>query len=212
MTESINKQLVLRMATAEDVDRLIPLFDIANHGDVSRILSEEAGEGGDWKALCRTHMTAPHSEIHHSKAVVAVVDGEVAGALFFFRFTPVSAPSDMTGIKPYMRPFIELRSLAPSGIFLRDMAVFPEFRGLRLATRMLDVAIDSGFSSGLKHAVAIVHETNTLLLDHYYKRGMTVMAKRQVLAHSHHSPESHWLLLQLDAPDPAATAAPAHIT
>jgi ribosomal protein S18 acetylase RimI-like enzyme len=196
----MSDQLILRMAVEEDADALAHLFDIANHGDVKRIWSEEAGEGGNWLDISRRWMTDPQSEIHYSKAVVAVVNGEVAGFLFFFRFEPTPVPADMSHLKPYMRPFLELRSLAPPGIFLRDMAVFPQYRGFRLATRMLDMAIEAGFSAGLKHATAIVHETNTLLLEHYFKRGMRVTAKREVLSHVHHAPDSHWLLLQLDAP------------
>jgi GNAT superfamily N-acetyltransferase len=196
------------MGQEGDVDALCDLFDMANHGDIAAIWGREAGPGQTWKHVCARHILDPHSEIHIGKAVVAEIDGEVAGALFFFHMRPVPH-GDFSALPLHARPFAILRAEAPEGVMLRDMAVFQQFRGLRLATRLLDAAIRTGFSAGLKHAVAIVHETNTLLLAHYHKRGFAEIGSHTVLEHSHHSPESRWLLLKLDAPEAGTSAAAA---
>ncbi|MGL4729761.1 MAG: GNAT family N-acetyltransferase [Bosea sp. (in: a-proteobacteria)] len=201
-------QLLLRGGQEGDVDALADLFDMANHGDIAVIWGKEAGEGETWKHVCTRHMLDPRSEIHIGKAVVAEVDGAVAGMLFFFHLRP-SPMMDVSGLPDHARPFAVLRNQVPECVFLRDMAVFPQYRGHRLATRMLDAAIGAGFRSGLKHAVAIVHESNTLLLAHYYKRGLAEVGSHTVLEHNHHSPESRWLLLKLDAPQEAEPVPPA---
>jgi GNAT superfamily N-acetyltransferase len=200
--------LVIRMGQEGDVDALCDLFDMANHGDIAAIWGREAGPGETWKHVCTRHMLDRHSEIHFGKAVVAEIDGELAGALFFFHMRP-AAIADVSGLPLHARPFAILRSQMPEGLMLRDMAVFPQFRGLRIATRLLDAAIQVGFASRLKHAIAIVHETNTKLLAHYHKRGFAEIGSHTVLEHSHHSPESRWLLLKLDAPEAGTSAAAA---
>jgi GNAT superfamily N-acetyltransferase len=200
-------RLVIRMGEEGDLDALCDLFDMANHGDIAAIWGREARPGETWKHVCTRNMLDPLSEIHFAKAVTAEIDGELAGALFFFHMRPTPA-GDVSALPIHARAFAILRSQTPECVFLRDMAVFPRFRGLRLATRLLDAAINSGFSAGLKHAVAIVHETNVKLLAHYHKRGFAEIGSHTVLEHSHHSPESRWLLLKLNAPAaiPAAAA------
>jgi GNAT superfamily N-acetyltransferase len=198
--------LVIRMGQEGDVDALGDLFDMANHGDIAAIWGREAGPGETWKHVCTRHMLDPQSEIHFGKAVVAEINDELAGALFFFHMRPIP-PGDFSVLPAHARPFAILRAEAPEGVMLRDMAVFPQFRGLRLATRLLDAAITTGFSAGLKHAIAIVHETNVKLLAHYGKRGFAEIGSHTVLEHSHHSPESRWLLLKLDAQAAAPAAA-----
>jgi GNAT superfamily N-acetyltransferase len=197
------------MGQEGDVDALCDLFDMANHGDIAAIWGREAGPGETWKHVCTRHMLDPNSEVHVGKAVVAQINDQVVGALLFFHMRPTPV-ADVTGLPLHARPFAILRSQAPECVMLRDMAVFPEFRGLGLATRLLDAAIQAGFTAGIRHAVAIVHETNTKLLAHYAKRGFAEIGSHTVLAHNHHSPESRWLLLKLDAPEaetPAAAAA-----
>jgi GNAT superfamily N-acetyltransferase len=200
--------LRLRVGREGDADALAELFNMANHGDIAAIWGREAGPGETWKTICIRNMLNPTSEIHISKSVVAEVDGEVAGVLFFFHMRPAPR-TDFSALPDHARPFAVLRAQAPECVFLRDMAVFPRFRGHRIATRMLDAAINAGFRAGLRHAVAIVHESNTLLLAHYDKRGFAEIGSHAVLEHSHHSPESRWLLLKLDAPAPETPAQPA---
>jgi GNAT superfamily N-acetyltransferase len=196
------------MGQEGDVDALCDLFDMANHGDIAAIWGGEAGPGETWKHVCTRHMLDPSSEVHFGKAVVAEIDGEIAGALFFFHMRPAPI-ADMSGLPLHARPFALLRSQAPECVLLRDMAVFPQFRGFGIATRLLDAAIRAGFTVGIKHAVAIVHETNVRLLAHYRKRGFSEIGSHTVLAHNHHSPESRWLLLKLDAPEAGTSAAAA---
>ncbi len=194
-----------RMAEEGDIGALAELFDMANHGDIAVIWGREAGPGETWKDICARHMRNPGSEIHIDKTVVAIVDGAVAGMLMFFRASP-PREYDLTRLPVHARPFMILRAQAPECVYLRDMAVFPQFRGHGIAKNMLDLAIAVGFARGLKHACAIVHETNTKLLAHYYKRGMVEIAREQVLEHNLHAPESYWLLLKLDAPETPAAA------
>jgi GNAT superfamily N-acetyltransferase len=191
--------VLMRMGQEGDADALCDLFDMANHGDIAVIWGKDAKPGETWKHVCTRHMLDPASEIHVGKSLVAEVDGVIAGVLFFFHLRPAPL-ADLSHLPDHARPFAILRNMAPECVFLRDMAVFPAYRGLRLATRMLDKAIEAGFRAGLRHAVAIVHESNTLLLAHYRKRGLIEIGSHTVLAHNHHSPESRWLLLKLDAP------------
>jgi ribosomal protein S18 acetylase RimI-like enzyme len=191
--------LVIRRGSESDINALAELFDIANHGDIAAILGKRAGRGETWKDVCARQMLDPNSEIHPDKALVAEVDGAVAGALFFF--PQMRWPNaDLSALQDHELPFAILRCQAPDCVFLRDLAVFEQYRGHRIASTLLDTGIGVGFHAGLKHAVVIVHETNTLQLAHYAKRGFAEIASHEVVAHNSFSPESRWLLLQLDAP------------
>jgi GNAT superfamily N-acetyltransferase len=194
------------MGQERDLDALCDLFDMANHGDIAAIWGRDAGPGETWKHVCARHMRDPRSEVHWAKAVVAQINERIAGALFFFHLMPAPV-ADVNELPLHARPFAILRAHAPECVMLRDMAVFPEFRGLGIATRLLDAAIAAGFAEGLQHAVAIVHESNVKLLAHYRKRGFAEIGSHTVLAHVLHSPESRWLLLKLDAPEAVKTTA-----
>jgi len=200
-----NINVMVRAGQETDIDELCDLFNMANHGDIAEVFQREAKDTETWKDLCARHMLQPMSEIHFSRALVADVGGAVAGALFWLYQEP-QPNAEIEQAPLHMKPFLALRNNAPEGLFLRDMAVFPQYRGLGYAARLLDLAIEVAFSFGWRHASAIVHETNVKLLEHYRKRGMVETASHAVLKHSLHAPESRWLLLVLDAPTGSAQA------
>lgn len=198
---SVNRELIMRMATVDDLDPLVLLLDMANHGNVKRVLTEEAKDGESWIEVCKARMAPSHSEINPSKAIVAVVDGEVAGALFYFHHQPFVIEMDIASLPSYYRPFLELRSKASEGLFLRDIGVFPEYRGYQLASRILEAAIASGSQAGLNRLIAIVNDTNIPSLSLFHKFGLKVQASLPIGEHGYFKPESNWLLLIRDKPE-----------
>ena len=202
MEAVMDRQLILRMGTQEDIPALSLLFDMANFGDVKRIWTEEAKEGESWLDICRRRMMETAGEIYFGKAVVAQVDGNVAGALFFFNYTPPESFPDISGMPLYLRIFAEMRTQMKAGVLLRDIGVFPEYRGMRLATKMIDAAINTGVAAGLRYINVIVHDSNILQHEHYYKRGFNVVFKSLVINHVYFKPDSYWYLLILDTQRP----------
>lgn len=191
-------QVTIRRGERHDIPVLADLFDMANAGSIAAIWGKQALDGETWRDTCARHMAEPASELHFGKALVAEASGEIAGMLLFFRMEPAAAPVDISRLPPNLRVFAELRNLVPTCVFLRDMAVFPQFRGQGVARKLLDTGIMAGKLAGIDRAAAIVHESSTSLLAHYDRRGMKVVAQRPVVEHNFYAPESQWLLLVLE--------------
>lgn len=190
-----------RWATPDDLPTVALLYDMANEGLIADVWGKEAKEGETWVDVCCRYMMQEQSEISYKNTIVAEVDGKVVGALIFFPLADPMPKIDFAQIPAHMRSFFELKDMVPGSLFIRDIGVFPEYRGRRIATTMLNIAFNLGFQAGFKTGSVIVHETNVKQLAHYYKRGMKLVASRPALEHNFYPPESLWYLLKLDAPE-----------
>jgi ribosomal protein S18 acetylase RimI-like enzyme len=189
-----------RMGQPEDAKAIAVLFDMANAGLASQTWEQEAQAGETWMDVAERAILEPQSELGYATTLVAEMDGNVIGMLICTQ-QPSELPFfDLSAIAENQRPFIVLRQKMPGAFLLRDMAVFPEYRGQRIATQLLDLAIGAAYFMNFETVFAIVHETNTKLLAHYDKRGMKVIDSYEAGSHPAYAPDSKWLLLTCHKP------------
>lgn len=188
--------LSLRLASEADCPALVDLFDLSNNGLGQTGFAALAQPGEDWRAA-GIRMTARRDvEYSFANTIVAEWEGQLAG-MMVFNVQPDPMPPALTHLLPPTdRAFSVLRLMVPGSLYLRNMAVFPEFRGKRIGEALVSATIAAGIRIGLASVSAIVHDTNTLLLAHYAKRGMAEIARHPVLEHPSYAADSTWILLK----------------
>jgi ribosomal protein S18 acetylase RimI-like enzyme len=190
-----------RMGRAEDAKDIAILFDMANAGLVAEVWGKDAEGNETWLDVAQRHILQPGSEVSYATTLVAEMEGKVLGALICTQQAKELPPVDLDALPPEQRPFIALRGKMPGAFLLRDMAVYPEYRGHRIATQLLDMAIGAAYFMKFDTVFAIVHETNTKLLAHYDKRGLKIVDSHAAGNHPSYDPDSKWLLLTCQKPD-----------
>jgi ribosomal protein S18 acetylase RimI-like enzyme len=189
-----------RMAEESDFEQMAELFDIANANTMAALWNRDAPEGQTWVDMLKPMMFGEFGELNYKNIAVADVGGKAVGMLVVNVNSDPWPIEDFSLIKPYAVAFSKLRGMLPGYGYLRIMAVFPEFRGLRIATNLLDIAFNLAIKSGWKGVCATVHDGNALLLEHYRKRGLKELGRSEVVEHISYDPKSNWILLSVDAP------------
>ena len=188
------------MAEDGDFEQLAKLFDIANANTMAALWDRDAPEGQTWVDMLKPMMFGEFGELNYKNIAVADVDGVAVGMLIINVNADPWPEEDFSAMQPYAIPFSKLRAMLPGYGYLRIMAVFPEFRGLRIATNLLDIAFNLAIKSGWKGVCASVHDGNSLLLDHYRKRGLQELGRSEVNEHISYDPKSCWVLMSVDTP------------
>ena len=188
------------MAEEADFPQLAKLFDIANANTMAAIWNRDAPEGQTWVDMLKPMMFGEFGELNYKNIIVADIDGIAVGMLIINVNSDPWPDQDLSFMEPYAVPFSKLRAMVPGYGYLRIMAVFPEFRGARIATNLLDIAFNLSIKSGWKGICATVHDGNTLLLTHYHKRGLRELGRSPVVEHISYDPKSCWVLVAVDTP------------
>lgn len=191
--------LGLRLATEADCPDLVQLFDLSNNGLSRFSFAAMAPPGEDWAEFAAVMMARRDVEYSYANAIIAEWDGALAGMMIYAVHPETMPPMDAASIPATDRAFLVLKQQTGGALYLRNMAVFSEFRGRRLGEALVSATIGAGVRIGLTAVTAIVHETNTLLLTHYAKRGMLEIARHPVLEHPSYAADSTWILLKGDA-------------
>lgn len=193
--------VLFRLGQPEDAEAIALLFDMANAGLVAQAWGEEAEEGETWLDVAKRTIQDPHCELSYAHTIVAELEGRVVGMLICTQQPTEIPPFDPESVPSGQRPFLVLRSKVPGGYLLRDIAVFPEYRGLGIASKLFDLAISAAYHMGFDTILIITHESNEKLLEHYARRGMKVVASHAAGDHPAYAPDSKWLLLTCHKPD-----------
>jgi ribosomal protein S18 acetylase RimI-like enzyme len=114
---------------------------------------------------------------------VAERRGEVTGMLVAF---PVEEPDSDAGdpdeeVDPVLKPYSVLER--PGSFYICGMALFPEYRGHGLGTRMLELARQQAYQSGLDELSLIVFEQNAGAKRLYERYGFLQVDRRPVVPH-----------------------------
>jgi ribosomal protein S18 acetylase RimI-like enzyme len=196
-------QIRFRTGTEADAEDVAVLFDMSNGGYIAELWGEEAQEGETWLDVTKRKILMPGSDIGPTHTLIAEADlgegGKKVAGMLIWKLIP-DTPPDPDLENDATRAFAELKVKVPGSFYLSNMAVYPQWRDYRLATNMLNVAIATAYSMDFETVSAIVHETNTKLLAHYDKRGMTVTASALAGPRSAYDPDSRWLLLTCQKP------------
>jgi ribosomal protein S18 acetylase RimI-like enzyme len=131
--------------------------------------------------------------------ILEAKDGRVAGCLIGYPLPerPEPIPPDLPAM---FLPLQELENLASGTWYVNVLALYPEFRGQGLGTRLLAIADRIAADLGTKGLSIIVSDGNPGARRLYERRGYRETAKRPMVKEQWENPGSAWVLLVKGAP------------
>ena len=180
--------VTFRAATREDSRKIAELFRISSDGVVEYVWSTLAPEypGLEPLEIGAVRYAREEGNFSYTNCVVAEREGEVIGQLCTY---PVEAGAEMTDepADPILEPYERLE--IPGTLYISSLAVFDEFRGMGLGTKMLSIARDQARERSLDALSLLVFEQNTGAVRLYQREGFREVDRAPVVPHPliHHT-------------------------
>jgi ribosomal protein S18 acetylase RimI-like enzyme len=196
----VSVRVTIRPAKKSDASEIALLVNIAVHGGIARgwAHGEEAEGTYDPIEVGRLQMLREDTVFGWTSAIMAEVDGEVAGMILGYRKPDAfeAVPASVTG---FMRPIEELEAAANGAWFISMLGVHLNWRGRGVGSALLDVA-EAKRSETAAHGVAlIVEDANAGARRLYERRAFGVRASRPMVAFpGGDQPGKDWLLMVKD--------------
>lgn len=130
----------------------------------------------------------------YENTLVAEKDGAVVGMMIAFPMQPRAAEGEEKPVDPVLAPYAALEDYG--SFYVAALALFHEFRGLGIGTRLLGEARRRSRVLGLGRLSLICFEKNANALRLYRRLGFRELARRPVVPHPFlNYREGHALLL-----------------
>ena len=177
-----------RVATSEDSRKIAELFSISSDGVVDYVWSTLAPE---YPGLAPVEIGAlryarEEGNFSYKNCVVAEREGVVIGQLCAY---PVEAdPEEIyEPTDPVLAPYERLE--IPGTLYISSLAVFDEFRGRGLGTKMLSIAREQAQERSLDALSLLVFEQNAGAVKLYQREGFREVDRAPVVPHPliHHT-------------------------
>jgi ribosomal protein S18 acetylase RimI-like enzyme len=185
-----------RAATRADVASLAVLVDIAGEGLPAYMWSTLAAPGQSVLELGRERAGRDSGGgFSWKNAVVAEVNGEVAGGLVGYRLDDPYDLATLAEIPPVVQPLVKLEAKAPGSWYVNVLATFPEFRGLGIATTLLEIAESNANDAGARALSVIVAGWNEAAERLYRRAGYEAVATEPAIPFPRCPHEGDWVLM-----------------
>ena len=129
---------------------------------------------------------------HYSRAHVLEFDGRVAGGLIGGLTGEEPSLKDWA---PYLEPLATLENRVPGYWNVLAIAIYPEFRGQGLASKLLDHAVQLASQSGARGLSIVVEDSNTAAITLYKKKGFETAESLPWMAYGGRIGPNNWLML-----------------
>lgn len=171
-----------RTAVRGDCHRIAVLVRIASDGVTDYVWSTLALEypGLALIEIGAIRYSGEESVFSYKNCVVAEHDGEVIGLLLSFPVEVEQGASSGEPVDPVLEPY---SMEVPGSFYICSLAVLPEFRGLGLGGKMLDIAREQARERGLGTLSLLVFEQNQGACRLYEREGFEVVDRAQVVPH-----------------------------
>jgi len=184
-----------RPATRADARVIAELFRISSEGVADYVWSQiDDPEYADLDLLERgaKRYLREGVDFSYQNCDIAEIDGEPVGMLHAYVMGEDvgNVPDD---IDPILKPYAELEE--PKSLYVSGLALFDEYRGRGIGTRLLDFAYKRARAEGMKKISLICFEDNKDAYRLYEREGFESRKRRPVEYHEliHH--EGHAALM-----------------
>lgn len=208
-------QIVYRPATPQDAPYLAKISLLASGGTFELLLQGLKRNVTPLQVLTLLS-SVPNTEYSYNYFLVAEVDGQVAGGVNYIskedryelaeNINPLLKKHFQFGLWQLAKFYVRARHLKgmnvlkvpPKSLHINDIAVFPEFQGLKIGGVLLGKIIEIGKQQGFDYISLYVWADNTGAINFYHKHGFTIAKTAAVRPHQYlpHS-QSHLMLLPL---------------
>jgi ribosomal protein S18 acetylase RimI-like enzyme len=180
--------VTFRAAVREDSRRIAELFRISSDGVVDYVWMTLAPEypGLELVEIGTDRYAREEGNFSYTNCVVAEREGEVIGQLCTYPIAESTDEPDETG-DPILEPYGRLE--IPGTLYISSLALFDEFRGMGLGTKMLSIARDRARERNLAALSLLVFEQNTGAVKLYEREGFREVDRAPVVPHPliHHT-------------------------
>jgi ribosomal protein S18 acetylase RimI-like enzyme len=185
----------VRSARISDASALAVLVDIAGEGAPNYMWGLLAEPGQSTLEIGRERARRGEGGFSYRNAIIAEIDGEVAASLIGYR---LDDPYNLTGLDELpelVRPLIRLEAHAPGSWYINVLATFPEFRGQRIGTKLLEVAEAKGRDEGASAMSVIVGSWNEGAARLYAHAGYAQAASEPAILPPGFPHQGDWILM-----------------
>lgn len=185
----------LRPAETDDARALTELINLAGEGLPVYLWTNLAEPGQDAWEVGRARALREEGAFSYRNGVIAEANGNIAGCHIGYPLREHSGPVDLTSVPPMFVPLEELEALAANTWYVNVLAVYPEFRGKGVGSRLLEHAEDTARARQLPGMSLIVADTNINALRLYEKTGYRKIATRPVVKERWRTDAREWVLM-----------------
>jgi len=190
-----NDETKVRPASPEDAPALAELINFAGEGLPLYLWERMAEPGEDAWDVGRRRARREQGSFSYRNAVVAERDGRIAGALVAYRIADAPEPIDPKEVPAMFVPLLELENLALGTWYVNVLAVYPDFRGQGIGSRLLEVASRQAREGGCRGESIIVSDANEGACRLYERCGFRRVAARPMVKDDWENPGRNWVLL-----------------
>jgi ribosomal protein S18 acetylase RimI-like enzyme len=186
-----------RDARKDDARALAQLIEIAGEGIPGYLWAQQARDGRTALDVGAERAAREDASFSYRNAVVAHLDGKVAGMLLAYRLAEPSA-QDIAGlpdIPPLLRPLVELEYRVPGSYYVNALAVFEPWRGHGIGAALLAIAETRARAAGCGELSVQVFAENEGAYRLYRRNGYAVTERRPIVAHPCYPYSTEVLLL-----------------
>ncbi|MGI9309352.1 MAG: GNAT family N-acetyltransferase [Gammaproteobacteria bacterium] len=174
----IHDNLIFRPASIDDCRTIASLYSISSDGVADYIWSGLAEPGEEIMDVGARRYARENSAFSYTNCLLAEVDGSTAGFLVAFpmHVEPTEPESD-----PVLAPYSKLEE--DNSYYVCGMAMFPEYRGQGIGTRLLDHAERDAKARGYNKLSLIVFEQNVGAKRLYLRQGFREASRQAIHPH-----------------------------
>lgn len=197
----------IRPATRADSADIAILDDIASSGLASHVLETGVREGKYDRPLECGRDGIAHSDGPYSwaNALIAEIDGDVAGMSLSFELTGTDSNADISD--PVLEPIEKLKSQVFGTRFIDSVGVYTRFRGRGAGKALVEAEI----ARAEPHACSIItDDANARALGLYRGLGFIEQAHAPYVPFSQNRSAGRWVLLIRPAASQAGASISAH--
>ncbi len=179
MFDAHQKEVQLRAARREDSRAIAELFRISSGGVADYIwqLLKPEYPGLDLLDIGEQRYAREGVNFSCQNCTIAEHDGAVLGMLHAYEMNEPGEPES----DPVLRPYAELEALG--SLYISGVALYPEYRGLGIGTRLMNAALLTAKERGIEKLSLIAFEQNQGSWQLYLRLGYDVVDQRAVVPH-----------------------------
>ncbi|WP_297368087.1 GNAT family N-acetyltransferase [Acidocella sp.] len=199
MRQAVPHPPQIRPATRADAASLAIIGDMATRRLFSHLWGLAAGPGQSPFAVGRG-IIRDHAEhfSHFTNWQVAEQAGEIAGGMDCCRLPEGVTAEAIAQSPPVAQPLNALKAIAGGTWYIVALALFPEFRGQGLGSRLLAKAEADAQAQNIARLTLMVASFNPDAQRLYQRSGFHEWARRPFTPFPGSDPEGAWILMYKD--------------
>jgi len=199
-------RIIFRPAGRDESRTIARLFSMASDGVADYVWTKYAKPGEDTLDAGERRYSDESSPFSYRNCVIAESGGKIAGMMVSFPMDSTDDPGESGETDPVLAPYSRLEQ--PGSYYISGMALFPEYRGMGIGTKFLEIAEEKAARYSLPQLSLIVFEENEGAVRLYRRRGFYETMREPVVPHPPIKYSGQALLMVKDVRPVRGTSSP----